>query len=387
MRGELRTIAVAGAAGASSRVDAHSPPAPRDDWRFVIPEAHRRRLRLWLWSIAAMTFGVLVVGGITRLTLSGLSIVDWRPVTGVIPPLNEAQWQRAFDLYRQFPEYLTWRQDMTLGEFKVIYFWEYLHRLLARAIGLVFLVPFAFFWARGYFNRPLFRRALLLFGLGATQGVMGWLMVASGLVDRPSVSHYRLAAHLGLAFAIFGWAVWLARDLALSNERDAVQEPRERPLQVRPLSIVGIVLVAQIAWGALVAGLKAGKYYPTFPLMGGRVVPPDFLWLHPVARNFVENPAAVQWVHRVLGTLLVAIVLMAFTLVRRRVTDPVSRRFGAALAALVGAQYALGVLTLVLLVPVALGVLHQAVALVIFGVWLSWLHHASNARAVGEAAS
>ncbi|HUE76616.1 MAG TPA: COX15/CtaA family protein, partial [Longimicrobiales bacterium] len=315
--------------------DSHGALVP-GDWRLAIPEGRRRRLRVWLWSIAATTFAVLVVGGITRLTLSGLSIVRWDPVMGVIPPLSDADWERAFDQYRQFPEYQTWRRGMSLAEFKFIFFWEYLHRLLARAIGLVFLVPFVVFWVRGYFDRPLIRRALVLFGLGAMQGVMGWLMVASGLVDRPSVSHFRLAAHLSLAFMIFGWAVWLARDLALRPGR-ATLVPAERRILLRGLGIVGVLLSAQIVWGAFVAGLKAGKYYPTFPLMGGRLVPVELLWLDSVPANFVSNPIAVQWVHRVLGTMLALAVLILFVVVRHRVRDRLSRRFNATFAGLIGA--------------------------------------------------
>jgi heme a synthase len=346
-------------------------------WREEIAEDRRRPLRIWLWSIAAMTFAVLVVGGITRLTLSGLSIVDWKPLMGVIPPLSEAQWQHTFDMYRQFPEYQTWRQGMSLAEFKFIFFWEYLHRLLARAIGLVFLVPFIVYWVRGWFTRPLFRRALLLFALGAMQGVMGWLMVKSGLVDRPSVSHYRLAAHLSLAFIIFGWAVWLARDLAPRTA--GAMDGFERRLMLRGLGVVGLVLGVQIVWGAFVAGLKAGRYYPTFPLMGGRLVPAELLQLDPVLANFIANPVAVQWTHRVIGTLLAVIAVALFVVVRGRVTERVSRRCNAALLLLIAVQYALGVATLLFMVPVSLGVLHQALAMVLFGVWLYWLHHVANA--------
>lgn len=326
-----------------------------------------------------MTFGVLVVGGITRLTQSGLSIVSWDPIMGVVPPLNQAQWEHAFERYRQFPEYQTLRRGMTLSEFRFIFFWEYLHRLLARAIGLVFLVPFLFFWVRGHLNRPLLRRSLLLFGLGAMQGVMGWLMVASGLVDRPSVSHYRLAAHLSLAFVIFGWAVWLARDLALRPE-PPTHRAGERRLLVRGLGLVGGLLAVQIVWGAFVAGLKAGTYYPSFPLMGGRLVPAELLWLDSVLENFVVNPITVQWTHRVLGTLLAAAVLGLGVLVWRRVGERVSRRYNVALLSLVAAQYLLGVLTLLFMVPVSLGVAHQANAMVLFGVWLAWLHHVVRSR-------
>lgn len=369
---------------AQLRRDATDPPAPAP-WSAAIPEARRRRIRLWLWSIAAMTFGVMVVGGITRLTLSGLSIVEWNPVMGVIPPLGEARWQEAFDAYRRFPEYQQLRQGMTLGEFKFIFFWEYLHRLLARTIGIVFLVPFLFFSIRGWFNRPLLRRALLLFGLGALQGVMGWLMVASGLVDRPSVSHYRLAAHLSLAFLIFGWAVWLIRELTPGAATPLTREARR--FLLRGLGLVGALLGAQIIWGAFTAGLKAGRFYPTFPLMGGRLVPGELLYLDGLLENFVANPIAVQWVHRVLGTLLLLAAAAFCWLLLRRVPDPGVRRLGIGFTALLAAQYGLGVTTLLLVVPVTLGVLHQATALVLFGLWLAWLHRVLRGTAASPLTS
>jgi heme a synthase len=324
-----------------------------------------------------MTFLVLIVGGITRLTQSGLSIVDWQPIMGVIPPLNEAQWQDAFDRYRQFPEYQQLRRGMTLAEFQFIFFWEYLHRVVARAIGLVFLVPFLFFWLRGYFNRPLVGRALILFGLGAGQGVLGWIMVASGLVDRPSVSHYKLAAHLSLAFIIFGYAVWLARDLKVGLERTTVAGPTRRMMS-RGLATVGGLLALQVVWGGFVAGLKAGLYHNTFPLMEGRLIPPGLLFLDPALLNFVQNPIAVQWSHRVLGTVLAVAVLGLFVRVARASVDGVARRLNAALLTLMVVQYVLGVLTLIYFVPVTLGVVHQGMAMVIFGVWITWLHHVRN---------
>jgi heme a synthase len=340
-------------------------------WSDEVAVDHRRPLILWLWSIAAMTFGVLVVGGITRLTLSGLSIVDWQPLMGVIPPLSEAQWLATFEVYRQSPDY-AWRAGMTLAEFKFIFFWEYLHRLLARGIGVVFLVPFIVFWVRGRFTPALRRRALLLFALGAMQGVMGWLMVKSGLIDRPSVSHFRLAAHLSLAFLIFGYAVWLARELAARGR--ATLDGAARAWLKRGLAAVGALMAVQIVWGAFVAGLRAGKFYPTFPLMGGRLVPAELVpgtFLHDV----VSSPVVVQWTHRVLGTLLLLVVAALYVRVRRHISDTTSLRYSTAFAALVAVQYALGVATLLLLVPVSLGVIHQAMAMVLFGVWLCWLHH------------
>ena len=329
-----------------------------------------------------MTLVVLVAGGVTRLTQSGLSIVDWQPIVGAIPPLSEQQWSAAFERYRQFPEYRQLRRGMTLGEFKAIYFWEYLHRVVARLIGLVFAVPFVAFWLRGYFNRPLAARALVLFGLGAMQGAMGWLMVSSGLVDRPSVSHFRLAAHLGLAFLIFGYSVWLARDLRIDGSRPAVGAGARRLLS-RGLTVIGVLLAAQIVWGAFVAGLDAGLVFNTFPLMAGGVVPPQLLTLDPLLLNFVQNPTAVQWVHRVLGTVLLAAAAALFLLARRG-TDSTSRGLNVALLVLIAGQYLLGVLTLLYVVPVSLGVAHQVGAMGIVGVWVAWVHHVRHLVVLGR---
>jgi heme a synthase len=364
--------------GVTTQIPAPASATGRQPWWAEIPESRRRPIRWWLWSVAAMTFAVLVVGGTTRLTLSGLSIVEWRPFTGIIPPLTHEQWVETFEMYRQYPEYQTWRQGMSLAEFKFIFFWEYLHRLLARMIGVVFAVPLIVFAVRGWVTGPLFRRALLLFALGGAQGVLGWLMVSSGLVDRPSVSHYRLAAHLSLAFLIFGYAVWLARELA--RPMGVVLEQTQRELLGRLLLLTGAVLSVQIVWGALVAGLKAGRYYPTFPLMGGSLVPQDLLRLDPAVHNFIANPVAVQWLHRLIGTVLLAVVLAVFVTVRRRVQDSTSRRYADALTGLTVVQYGLGVATLVLMVPVSLGVIHQGMAMVLFGVWLCWLHHVLRSR-------
>jgi cytochrome c oxidase assembly protein subunit 15 len=359
----------------AARPLSESTPSSHSDWRLRIPEPQRRAIRRWFWSIAAVTLAVLIVGGITRLTHSGLSIVNWDPIMGVVPPLNDAQWQETFDAYRQFPEYQQRRQGMTLGEFKFIFFWEYLHRLLARAIGMVFLLPFLYFLIRGYLNGPLITRALLLFGLGALQGLVGWLMVASGLVDRPSVSHYRLAAHLSLAFLIFGGALWLARDLAAPRSRTEVSDATRRMLR-RGLAAIGVLLGLQIVWGAFVAGLKAGYYYNTFPLMAGQWIPPGLLMLEPASMNVLDNPVAVQWIHRVLGTVLLLAGAAFWWSVRRSDADAASRTFNTALLALLATQYLLGILTLLFIVPVSLGVAHQTMALVLFGVWVAWVHHA-----------
>jgi heme a synthase len=356
------------------------------DWRLQIPENRRRHLRIWFLSGASLTFLILVIGGITRLTQSGLSIVDWQPIMGVIPPLTEAQWQEAFDRYRQFPEYQKLRAGMTMAEFRFIFFWEYVHRVAARLVGLVFLVPFLVFWARGYFNRTLMRWSLALFALGAMQGLMGWLMVASGLVDRPSVSHYRLAAHLTLALIIFGCCIWLARELAARREERAASAGAG----LRGVYLLGGLLALQIVWGAFVAGLKAGLIFNTFPLMAGRLVPPGAWEVQPWVMNLLANPATVQWTHRLLGTVLLAVAVAVFVRRLGERWDAATRRLAAVFLVTIVAQYALGVLTLLYRVPVSLGVLHQAAAAVILALWLVWLHHAwqlRRAEAVPRAAA
>jgi heme a synthase len=376
-----------------------SRPNRTGDWRLGIAEERRKPVRIWLWSVAAMTFLTLIVGGITRLTQSGLSIVDWSPLMGVFPPMSEAGWQEAFDAYRAYPEYLELRRGMTMEEFRFIYFWEYLHRLVARAIGLVFLVPFVVFAIKGHLTGPLLKRTLILFGLGAAQGAMGWFMVASGLVDTPRVSHYRLAAHLSLAFVIFGYAVWLARDLAVDGGRDTASSPGPHPEKARSgastsahrfmrrgLLLIGALLAVQIVWGAFVAGLRAGFHYNTFPLMGGSLLPPDFVRLEPALLNLVENPTTVQWMHRLLGTVLL-VVAAGFFLKVRRVHDADARTkvLNVALFAGIGTQYLLGVGTLVWMVPVWLGVTHQAAAMVLVGLWLVWLHDVLNRPVMARA--
>lgn len=357
-----------------STLSPSAPPAQTPDagtdWRVAIPESRRRALRVWLAAGAGLTFLILVVGGITRLTQSGLSIVDWDPILGVVPPLNEADWREAFARYQQFPEYQKLRQGMTLDEFRSIYFWEWLHRLLARAIGLVFLIPFALFWARGYFNPQIRRRVLVLFALGALQGAMGWFMVMSGLVDDPYVSHYRLAAHLSIALAILGYCLWLHRDLSVPHDRSRSAGEAAGS----GVYLLGGLLLAQILWGAFVAGLDAGAIFNTFPEMAGRLVPPGAFSMEPALRNLVENPATVQWVHRILGTVLLLAAAAVFLRTRRAAPTSRSRGFAGVFLGLVIIQYGLGIATLLLHVPVALGVLHQGTAVCILGVWVGWAH-------------
>ncbi|HET8657042.1 MAG TPA: COX15/CtaA family protein [Longimicrobiaceae bacterium] len=348
------------------------PITPRIDWRAEIPAGRRQHLRAWFWSGAILTFLILVIGGVTRLTQSGLSMVEWRPVMGIVPPLGQAEWQAAFERYRRFPEYRMLRQGMTLSEFRFIFLWEYVHRLAARLIGIVFLVPFGVFWLRGYFTRPLLWRVLALLGLGVLQGLMGWFMVRSGLVDDPQVSHYRLAAHLAIALTILGYCVWLARESGPRRRDPAAGRPVRSG---RAVGLLGGLLLTQILGGALVAGLRAGRIFNTFPLMGGRLAPPGAWRLRPVLLNLVENPATVQWTHRVIGTLLVLAALAVFLLYRRAGAGSVARRLSATFTALVLLQYGLGIATLLHGVPVALGAVHQATAVLVLGTWVVWLHY------------
>jgi heme a synthase len=350
-----------------------------EDWRLAIPERDRRLLRRWIWLIVAVTTAIVAVGGITRLTQSGLSIVRWEPIVGVVPPLGETQWLERFEQYRQYPEYQQLRPSMTLAEFKQIFLWEYLHRLLARGLGLVFAVPFAVFWLTRRLSPPMARRALALFGLGLAQGVMGWLMVASGLIDRPSVSHLRLAAHLSLAFVIVGAAVWLARDLAVSPTR-VLLPARSVSIMTRGLGVVSVLLAAQVVWGAFVAGLDAGLGYNTFPLMAGYLVPPGVFSMHPAIAGLLHHPAGVQWMHRVLGTVLLAAAVWLAWRTQGTTADTRSRRFAWGLAGGIAAQYLLGVLTLLLVVPVSIAVAHQVMALVLVAWCVGWFHHLRNAQ-------
>jgi cytochrome c oxidase assembly protein subunit 15 len=335
-----------------------------------------RPVRTWLIAICIMIFVMVVLGGVTRLTESGLSIVEWNPVMGALPPLNERAWQAAFDAYRATPEFRTHNFWMTLADFRAIFWLEYAHRLWGRLIGLAFAVPLIWFWARGAVRGALAAQLAGAFVLGAAQGALGWYMVASGLVDRPSVSHYRLAAHLALAVAIYGWLLWIA--LGLSPARERATAPRA----ARALAwvMLGWASLAML-WGAFTAGLDAGMTYPTFPLMGGAVLPPGAFEMRPVLVNAVENPALVQFVHRALAISFV-LAVFGFWLWSRAFL-PASLRIPVAVLALVAfLQACLGVATLLTGVAVAVAALHQAGAMVVFScaVWCAFALRRSEPR-------
>ncbi len=323
----------------------------------------------WLFVCCALVFGMVVLGGVTRLTGSGLSMVDWRPLTGLLPPLSEGEWQRVFEMYRQSPEFQKVNAAFTLQDFKGIFWLEYLHRLLGRVIGIVFLLPFVFFLVKGYIRRSEWPRYLLMFVLGGLQGVLGWYMVKSGLVDNPHVSQYRLTAHLVAAFAIYAYMLWVALSLSFPPRADS----EKHALYGKTLALFTLVSVTVVS-GGFVAGLKAGKIYNTFPLMGENWIPPGILALEPFWRNFFENTATVQFDHRLLAITTLVLVVVYWWHARRAELPSRARPAVNALLHTAVLQVALGITTLLLAVPVWLGAAHQAVAMLLFTVALYLVH-------------
>lgn len=335
-----------------------------------MPPEPRNAIRVWLVTGAILIALMVTIGGITRLTGSGLSITEWDVLMGALPPLSEADWQELFARYQATPQYQQVNTHFSLPEFKRIFWWEYLHRLIGRGLGLVFLVPFLVFLARGWFDRRLRNRVLLIFALGAFQGVLGWFMVASGLVDRPAVSHYRLAAHLLTALVTFAFTLWVALDLTPreGTRPGLVPEPR---LSFAVRGFV-VVLFLQITWGAFVAGLRAGGVFNTFPLMEGAVVPPGLGTLEPAWRNLTENPVGVQFVHRMLAWFLLGFGLwLARRLGREGFTVE-----GRLLAAVLLLQFILGALTVLRFPtsPVFWGTVHQAGGVLLLATAVLALH-------------
>ena len=346
-----------------------------------------RAVAIWLLVSAAMVYAIVVLGGVTRLTESGLSMVDWHPVMGVLPPLDDAEWQAAFERYKQSPEYRIVNLDMTVAEFRGIFWMEYIHRLWGRLIGVVFLVPFLYFAVRGRIGRAMVPRLGGLFVLGGLQGLMGWYMVKSGLVNDPAVSQYRLTAHLGLAFVIYAALLWVALGL-LRPRRGTPAGARGGAGRGRAAAgglLAFIFLVAMT--GGFVAGLDAGLAYNTFPLMDGAIVPPGAFDLAPLYVNFFENTATVQFVHRVLAIALFLTILAFWWRVGRTAPSGRARLAAHLLLAFAVVQVALGISTLLLFVPVALAAAHQAGALAVFTAALVLNHELNAIPAAAPAAA
>ncbi|MFM2135874.1 MAG: hypothetical protein RL021_1274 [Bacteroidota bacterium] len=327
----------------------------------MLQDKTNNRIVIWLLSGCFLIFSMVVIGGITRLTGSGLSITEWNVIMGTLPPMNQQEWEIAFEKYRQIPQYTEVNSYFSLEDFKAIFWWEYIHRLVGRLIGIVFIIPFLWFLFTRQFDRTMLKKALFLFLLGGLQGFLGWFMVKSGLAERTSVSHIRLAIHLCTAFITFGFTFWFALQLL---EPPAAGPDRQ---YVRRLSVVFLfVLGLQLAYGAFVAGLHAGKMYNTFPLMNGQVLP-DSAWMSDWgASNLIENPGMVQWVHRFLAFTLV--FLASWILISSRgsgstISQRTAVRF---LAAAIGLQFILGMLTVLYHAPIFLSSVHQIGAFFLF---------------------
>jgi len=329
-----------------------------------------RAIAAWLLACCALVFAMVVVGGVTRLTHSGLSIVEWKPIVGTLPPLDERQWQEAFLRYQQTPEYRLVNHGMSLAEFKGIFWWEYFHRLLGRLIGVVFFAPFLWFALRRKLSRALVWKFTGVFALGALQGLLGWYMVQSGLVDDPRVSQYRLAAHLGLAFLIYAAMLWMALGL-LFHRAQADANPRS--LHRFALALTALIFLMVLS-GALVAGIRAGLAYNTFPLMNGEWLPARMFVIEPWYLNFFSNIPLVQFDHRLIAWLLAFLVPWFWLRVRRAAAPPRARLAASLLLAALALQIALGIATLLLVVPVPLAAAHQAGALLVFSASLLAVH-------------
>ena len=319
-----------------------------------------RELVIWISFLIIMVIMMVVIGGVTRVTGSGLSMVEWRPLFGWLPPLDDQEWKRVFNLYKRSPEFISLNSWMNLSAFKEIFWWEYIHRLWGRMIGLVFFVPLVFFLVCRKIPKKLTPKILLITILGCMQAFIGWWMVKSGLSGEPSVSQYRLATHLGMAFIILGVLVWTLMDLVVG-----VGPSTANTIVLHAKLVCGLILITILA-GALVAGLDAGLIYNMFPLMGGKIVPEDYLAMKVVWRNIFENPAAVQFNHRLLGTTTtLAIGWLLFRCLKLNITAP-TRSAAYSLAAFVVLQFGLGVLALTNNVPHNLAVAHQLVGVCLF---------------------
>ncbi|SFQ09227.1 cytochrome c oxidase assembly protein subunit 15 [Nitrosomonas cryotolerans] len=333
----------------------------------------QKPIAIWLLICGVMVFAMVVVGGVTRLTHSGLSIVEWQPIVGTIPPLSQGDWDELLEKYQETPQYQKINKGMSLDEFKGIFWWEYFHRLLGRAIGFIFFIPFVYFLVRKKIDRPLGMKLTGIFVLGGLQGLMGWYMVMSGLVDNPHVSQYRLTAHLGLAFVIYAAILWVAMGLLSPKNHD--QQDRNSLLNLRRFSIgLTSLIFIMILSGGFVAGIQAGLAYNTFPLMNGYLIPPDLFLLEPWYRNFFDNITTVQFDHRLIAWLL-AILVPVFWFKARKYPFSGSARLACHfLLVMLMIQISLGIGTLLLAVPLPLAAAHQAGAMLLFTAAL-WMSH------------
>ena len=331
-----------------------------------------KKVVYWLLTGCLLIFIMVIVGGITRLTHSGLSITTYKLIEGTLPPMNEVEWQAAFNHYKQFPEYQKINTHFTLQDFKDIYFWEWLHRFIGRMIGVVFIIPFLYFLIKKQLSKATIKKAIVLLALGAFQGFLGWYMVKSGMIDRPDVSHYRLAMHLITAFLTFSYTLWVALDIIYSNFGKPVSGFNLKTL----LKITYLVVLIQIIWGAFVAGLDAGLIHNFWPLMSeGKLIHETvFIEQEPVWRNFIEGKSGVQFVHRYIAYLVVGLIFTVWYNTRKMQLTPSQKKGVNLLLVIVLLQFTLGVLTLLYHVPVVLGVLHQVGAFLLLATMTFVVH-------------
>ncbi|MEQ1694549.1 MAG: COX15/CtaA family protein [Hyphomicrobiaceae bacterium] len=350
----------------------------RRPYRDVIVQAgDRRAVQVWLAAVAVLVFAMIVVGGATRLTDSGLSITEWKPLLGAIPPLSEADWQDVFAKYKTIPQYASVNKGMTLDAFKTIFWWEWAHRFLGRIVGVVFAVPFVAFWMAGRLPVGWVPKLTAVFGLGALQGAVGWYMVSSGLAERIDVSQYRLALHLSIAFVILGALVWLILDLSPKRA-----EPRLQTLTAGDLmwaKVLAVLVFSQVVIGGFVAGLKAGRAFNTWPLMDGKFIPDGFARLEPWWLNLTENMATVQFNHRMAAYAIVALALWHALQVMGRADDERVSASAGLLAVGLAAQMGLGIWTVLAAVPIDLGIAHQGFAAIVFALAVLHAHRMSEA--------
>lgn len=335
---------------------------------------YNKKVVYWLFSGCTLIFIMVVVGGITRLTHSGLSMPDYKIISGTIPPINAEQWQEAFELYKQYPEYKKLNSDITLQEFKGIFFWEWLHRVIGRLIGLVFIIPFIYFLITKQLNISTIKKTIILLILGGFQGFLGWYMVKSGLIDKPDVSHYRLAAHLTTAFITFAFTLWVALDLIYHIKKDINKKFRN----IIRVSLA--ILLLQIIYGAFVAGLDAGFIHNHWPMMSEGKFMHETVLIEktPVYKNFIEGRSGVQFVHRILAIIVVFSVIMIYSIGKKLATSIEQINGLNLLLILVGIQSLLGIFTILLQVPLWLGIAHQVGAFLLLGSMTFTLHRFSK---------
>ena len=332
----------------------------------------QKPIAIWLLICCALVFAMVVVGGVTRLTDSGLSIVEWQPIVGTMPPITQADWDVLLEKYRATPQYQQVNKGMSVDEFKSIFWWEYFHRVLGRLIGLVFFVPFVYFLIRKQINRSLGIKLTGIFILGGLQGFMGWYMVMSGRVNDPHVSQYRLTAHLGLAFVIFATMLWVALGVLSPVSAEAGNDKLVR-LRRFAYGLSSLIFIMVLS-GGFVAGIRAGLTYNTFPLMNGYLIPPDLFVLEPWYRNFFDNMTTVQFDHRLIAWTL-AFLVPLFWYQSRQVNLSATTRLACNLFLLMLAiQISLGIATLLHVVPIPLAASHQGGAVLLFAASL-WVSH------------